>query len=74
MPVPTPPSVNHALFPTLKADQIDAMRTSSWYDTFIEITPKSSFIDLDTIGEKAAFLEVCSVMTRLARADGTVVA
>jgi hypothetical protein len=59
MPIPTPPDVDHPMFPTLSVDQVDAMRTSSWYSTFIEITPKATFIDLDSVGEKAAFLEVC---------------
>jgi hypothetical protein len=55
-------------------DQIDAMRTSSWYQTFIEITPKASFINMDSIGEKAAFLEVCRSDMLSAGADCIVVA
>ena len=58
MPVPTPTDVDLPMFPTLSRAQIDATRTSSWYETFIEITPKATFIDLDQIGEKSAFLEV----------------
>lgn len=59
MPIPTSPNIDHPLFPTLSVDQIDAMHTSSWYQTFIEITPKATFIDLESTGEKTPFLEVC---------------
>jgi len=58
MPVPTPQAIDYPMFPLLSREQIDATRTSSWYETFVEITPKATFIDLDQLGEKTAFLDV----------------
>jgi hypothetical protein len=62
MPIPTPtqPADSPPVFPQLTREQIDASRVSSWYDTFEDITIPSTVIDLDEIGEKEAFLEVCT--------------
>jgi hypothetical protein len=59
MPIPTPTMAEQPIFPTLTPAQIDATRTSAWLSTFEEITPKTSIVDLDNVGEKDAFLEVC---------------
>jgi hypothetical protein len=62
MPIPTPmrPADSPPVFPHLTHEQIDAARVSSWYHTFEDITIPSTIIDLDEIGEKEAFLEVCT--------------
>jgi hypothetical protein len=57
MPVPTsttPPVV----FPTLTRAEVDAARTSAWYDTFEDLTTPATIISVDELGERAAFLEV----------------
>ncbi|KJE01852.1 cytoplasmic protein [Cryptococcus gattii NT-10] len=56
MPVPTLLSQVYTLFPTLTREQIDAARTSAWYDTFADITFPAKFIDLKELGEEEEFL------------------
>lgn len=58
MPVPTPLNQVYALFPTVTREQIDAARTSAWYDTFADITFPAKFIDLKELGEEEEFLRV----------------
>ncbi|BEI85623.1 hypothetical protein CcaverHIS002_0510240 [Cutaneotrichosporon cavernicola] len=56
MPVPTstaPPP----LFPTLTRSEVDAARTSAWYDTFEDLTTPATVINIDALDERAAFLE-----------------
>ncbi|GFZ50506.1 hypothetical protein JCM24511_08263 [Saitozyma sp. JCM 24511] len=57
MPVPIPPTQPVPLFPPLTKSVIDSARTSAWYDAFAGITIPTTIVDLDDIGEKAAFLE-----------------
>ncbi|WVQ84406.1 hypothetical protein IAT38_006558 [Cryptococcus sp. DSM 104549] len=57
MPIPTPPPTDFPLFPTLTRAQIDAARTSAWYETFEDITAPATVIDLRELGEEEAFLE-----------------
>ncbi|WVQ65438.1 uncharacterized protein L199_003614 [Kwoniella botswanensis] len=57
MPIPIPTSdEEYDLFPILSRQQIDAARTSSWYDTFEDITFDSTVIDLSDLGEEEEFL------------------
>ncbi|OCF75495.1 cytoplasmic protein [Kwoniella mangroviensis CBS 8886] len=57
MPIPIPSSdEEYDLLPTLTRRQIDAARTSSWYDTFQDITFDSTVIDLSELGEEEEFL------------------
>ncbi|WWC71089.1 uncharacterized protein I206_105042 [Kwoniella pini CBS 10737] len=56
MPIPMPRQTTFELFPTLTKDQIDAARTSAWYDTFEDITFPSTVIDLAELGEDEDFL------------------
>ncbi|OXG26247.1 cytoplasmic protein [Cryptococcus neoformans Bt120] len=56
MPVPTQLNQVYTLFPTLTREQIDAARTSAWYDTFADITFPAKFIDLKELGEEEEFL------------------
>ncbi|KAL0240680.1 hypothetical protein I308_106479 [Cryptococcus tetragattii IND107] len=56
MPVPALLSQVYTLFPTLTREQIDAARTSAWYDTFADITFPAKFIDLKELGEEEEFL------------------
>lgn len=58
MPVPTLLNQVYTLFPTLTREQIDAARTSAWYDTFADITFPAKFIDLKELGEEEEFLRV----------------
>lgn len=60
MPVPTQLNQVYTLFPTLTREQIDAARTSAWYDTFADITFPAKFIDLRELGEEEEFLRVSS--------------
>ncbi|KLT43776.1 D123-domain-containing protein [Cutaneotrichosporon oleaginosum] len=56
MPVPTsttPPP----LFPPLTRAEVDAARTSAWYDVFEDLTTPATIISVDALGERAAFLE-----------------
>ena len=59
MPVPmavdgsTPESL-----PKLSKAQIDATRTSSWYETFEDLTIPTKIVDVAELGEDKAFLEV----------------
>jgi hypothetical protein len=63
MPVPTarPDAAEPSLFSDLSEAQIDAARLSSWYPLFRRITFPTTIINIDTQGEKAAFIEVSSV-------------
>ncbi|WWC96441.1 hypothetical protein V866_003309 [Kwoniella sp. B9012] len=57
MPIPISTSDEECdLFPTLTRQQIEAARTSSWYDTFEDITFDSTVIDLSELGEEEEFL------------------
>nr|XP_018261999.1 cytoplasmic protein [Kwoniella dejecticola CBS 10117]OBR84157.1 cytoplasmic protein [Kwoniella dejecticola CBS 10117] len=56
MPIPIPQQMDLELFPTLTKSQIDAARTSAWYDTFEDITFPSTVIDLAELGEESNFL------------------
>ncbi|KIR32126.1 cytoplasmic protein [Cryptococcus deuterogattii MMRL2647] len=58
MPVPTLLNQVDTLFPTLTREQIDAARTSAWYDTFADITFPAKFIDIKELGEEEEFLRV----------------
>lgn len=58
MPVPTQSNHVYTLFPTLTREQIDAARTSAWYDTFADLTFPAQFIDLKELGEEEEFLRV----------------
>ncbi|TXT08823.1 hypothetical protein VHUM_02951 [Vanrija humicola] len=58
MPVPVrTPSPAPLLFPPLTVGEVDAARTSAWYDTFEDITFTSTIVDIDALGEREAFLE-----------------
>ncbi|KAK8858893.1 hypothetical protein IAR55_003124 [Kwoniella newhampshirensis] len=56
MPIPTPPAISFDLFPTLTRAQIDAARTSAWYDTFEDLTFPAIVIDVASLGEDEAFI------------------
>ncbi|WRT66717.1 uncharacterized protein IL334_003680 [Kwoniella shivajii] len=56
MPIPIPTRTTFDLFPTLYREQIDAARTSSWYDTFEDLTFQSTIVDLAELGEEEDFL------------------
>lgn len=56
MPVPTSTSSPPLLPPLTRAD-IDAARTSAWYDTFEDLTTPATVISIDALGERPAFLE-----------------
>ncbi|WWC88313.1 uncharacterized protein L201_003221 [Kwoniella dendrophila CBS 6074] len=56
MPVPIPQMATLELFPQLTRGQIEAARTSSWLDTFEDITFPSTIIDLEELGEAEEFL------------------
>ncbi|WVO18590.1 hypothetical protein L204_106309 [Cryptococcus depauperatus] len=56
MPVPSPPSQEFELFPALTRSQIDASRTSAWYETFADITTPATIIDLESLGEEEEFM------------------
>ncbi|KAK4689683.1 hypothetical protein P7C73_g418, partial [Tremellales sp. Uapishka_1] len=58
MPIPTPVPPSRNLFPLLAKSDVEASRLSSWYSTFRDITIASIIVDLDSIGEKEAFIEV----------------
>ncbi|WVQ73443.1 hypothetical protein IAR50_003015 [Cryptococcus sp. DSM 104548] len=55
MPVPRPTNTQIDLFPTLTLQHIDAARTSSWHDTFADITFPAQVIDLAELGEQEEF-------------------
>ncbi|WVF68711.1 hypothetical protein IAT40_003483 [Kwoniella sp. CBS 6097] len=57
MPIPPPVQQTFDLFPTLTREQIDAARTSSWIETFEDISFESTIIDLSSLGEEEAFLQ-----------------
>ncbi|ORX37070.1 D123-domain-containing protein [Kockovaella imperatae] len=56
MPVPIR-QVEHEpeVFPLLTRSEVDATRTSAWYETFEDLTIPSRIIDLETLGEEEAF-------------------
>ncbi|ODN74098.1 hypothetical protein L202_07558 [Cryptococcus amylolentus CBS 6039] len=56
MPVPAPTNQQIELFPALMLPHIDAARTSSWHDTFADITFPAQIIDLAELGEQEEFL------------------
>lgn len=56
MPVPTS-TAEPPLFPLLTVAEVDAARTSSWYETFEDLTTPATVISIDELGERAAFLE-----------------
>lgn len=60
MPVPVRTPSPAPLFPPLTVGEVDAARTSAWYDTFEDITFAASIVDIDGLGEREAFLEVGS--------------
>lgn len=66
MPVPTAsssrPPPEPFLFPSLTVGEIDAARLSAWYDKFEDLTIPTTVIDLESIGEKELFLQVCFEM------------
>jgi hypothetical protein len=59
MPIPIPTNPEPPLFPNLTVDRIDAARLSAWYETFQDLTIPSTIIDLEELGEKEAFIQVC---------------
>lgn len=59
MPIPIPTHPTPPLFPSLSVQQIDAARLSAWYEIFQDLTIPSIVIDLDELGEKEAFIQVC---------------
>lgn len=63
MPVPTATTPQDlAVLPDLSKDQIDAARTSRWYETFEDFTIPSTIINLSALGEQDAFMEVSVVV------------
>ncbi len=61
MPVPVTTTAV-PLFPPLTRMAVDAARTSSWHETFEDLTAPAVVIDLDTLGERDAFVEVRQVL------------
>jgi hypothetical protein len=59
MPIPIPTYPEPQLFPALSRDQIDSARLSTWYETFEDLTIPSTIIDLDELGERDLFMQVC---------------
>lgn len=57
MPVPVN-TADPPLFPTLTRPEVDAARTSAWYETFEDLTIPSTVVSVDALGERKAFLEV----------------
>lgn len=63
MPIPISPFpvAEPLLFPPPKQSDIDAARTSRWYETFEDLTVPTTIIDLGELGERELFLEVRGV-------------
>lgn len=61
MPVPVKTPEPVTVYPALKKANIDAARTSAWYDTFEDLTIPSTFVDIEALGEREAFLDVSEV-------------
>ncbi|KAL1405873.1 hypothetical protein Q8F55_007552 [Vanrija albida] len=57
MPVPVRAPSPAPLFPPLTVGEVDAARTSAWYETFEDITFAASVVDIDALGEHDAFVE-----------------
>lgn len=56
MPVPVP--TDAPIFPPLVRADVDAARTSSWLDTFEDLTFPTTVISIDDLGERDDFLAV----------------
>ncbi|ORY24570.1 D123-domain-containing protein [Naematelia encephala] len=57
MPVPIPPPAPIDIYPQLSRDLVEEARTSAWYPAFSRLSLPSTFIDIDQLGEREAFLE-----------------
>lgn len=57
MPVPVPNSSPPPLFPELTRAKVNAALTSSWLETFEDLTAPTTIISIDDLGERDAFLK-----------------
>ena len=71
MPVAIPTPTPLPLFPPMTRAQVEAARTSAWYPVFRRITLATTIIDLDSLGEREAFLEVSFSKMRPRHAEFT---